>query len=557
MASSNPIPCGPCQEIKRKTKADIWCYNCDEGLCLKCSGLHKKSKGKRHHKTINIKNYKPSIHPTECGKHQLQLKLYCPDHLMPCCDKCISTSHLRCTGIESLTSVVEKTKFEKSKKSVEKVITNVLHFIDEMVTNKSKNIQTGKQECEGIKQSILKIREKINKHLDQLETNLCLEIDTIWVQQKTKALDFITEFERQKKELKTMSENLDTVIAHDSNLQSFLGVHKIEQRVHECQRYVEDLDKDDKSKDFMIKMKQNGEIEKLLSNLESVKSLGEIIVEKTEVPITRETTVSKDAQVHSREKCNIHNMTMNIEAEEELGFGTNVSDMICLMDGRVLIIGIFSSNYILTSDRKHFKELPISESSFAVTQINQDTIAITCADEKAIKIFNMEIEKVTKVITLITFGYGISFSNNSLAVALDNNEIHIIDLEGNTIKSIKVQSEIFHLVYCNDRVVYSDSQDKAVYCFNVSGKQIWQYKQDLLGPHGLCTDSYGNVIVADYESNRIIVISRDGQDSKVLFKSDERLTFPQQHICFKHNESSGFVCDAGARYSTKFNLSYE
>ncbi|CAG2237384.1 unnamed protein product [Mytilus edulis] len=154
---------------------------------------------------------------------------------------------------------------------------------------------------------------------------------------------------------------------------------------------------------------------------------------------------------------------------------------------------------LLTPDGKLLKKLPIPGEAFSVTQINQNTIAITYPDEKAIKIFNMENETVTKVITLDKYCWGLSSSDDSLVVGLNDDEIRIIDLEGNTLKSIQVEckSDLYYLVYCNDRVIYSDCDGNAVYCVDQSGKQIWQYKQDLSGPKGLCTDTYGNIIVAD------------------------------------------------------------
>ncbi|CAC5401153.1 TRIM2_3 [Mytilus coruscus] len=156
----------------------------------------------------------------------------------------------------------------------------------------------------------------------------------------------------------------------------------------------------------------------------------------------------------------------------------------------------------------------------------------------------MENETVTKVIKLDKVCWGLSFSNNSLAVGLIGNEIRIIDLEGNTLKSIQMQSEspLFHLVYCNDSVIYSDINGNAVNCYDGSGKQIWRYTQDLSGPMGLCTDTHGNIIVADEGSQRIIVISKDGQNSKVLMSGENELR-SLRCVCFKHNESSGFICE--------------
>ncbi|CAG2225589.1 unnamed protein product [Mytilus edulis] len=536
MASNKPIPCGPCQEGKVNNEADIWCYNCDEGLCSTCSTHHKQSRGTRNHKTIDIKSYKPSIPviKTECDKHGQQLNMYCPSHLMPCCDKCISTSHTKCTGIKSLDSVVEKTKIENSTQSIEKQIDIIKHFLEKFIENKSINISRGEKENKNIKKLIVNIRKKINNHLINLEKKFCNEADAILNHEKSTATDLMTEIEGKQKKLQEMKDHLHTVISNTSKLQSFLGVHQIEQQVHQCQRYVDDLENDDRAKEFNIKMKQNNEIETILSKIESFETLAEVMVVKTNIDLNKDTSVKREAQVESREQSNINNMTMNIETKIEINIRKSISDMICLMDGRVIVVERRGKVNLLTSDGKLQKQLPIPGDAFSVTQINQNTIAITYPDEKAIKIFNMENETVTKVITLDKQCYGLSFSNNSLAVGLESEEIRIIDLEGNTLKSIQVQCKfpLYHLVYCSDRLIYSDCMDNAVFCVDGSGKQTWDYTQNLDAPMGLCTDTYGNIIVADYNSNRIIVISKDGQNSKVLIGKGEGLRHPQC-ICLK------------------------
>ncbi|XP_063418298.1 uncharacterized protein LOC134701086 [Mytilus trossulus] len=559
MASNKPnIPCGPCQEGKVNNEADIWCNNCEEGLCSTCSSHHKRSRGTRNHKTIDIKSYKPSIPTitTECVKHGQQLNLYCPSHLMPCCDECISTSHSKCSGIKSLADVVEKTKIEKSTQSIVKQIDSIKHFLEKLIENKSINISRGEQENKNIQKLIVDIRTKINSHLISLEKKFCNEADAILNQEKSKATDLISEIEGKQKKLQEIQDHLHTVISNSSKLQSFLGVHQIEQQVHQCQQYVDDLENDDRAKEFDIKMKQNDKIEKILRKLESLQTLGEVMVGKTDIDLNRDTSVKREAQVESREQSNINNMTMNIETKMEIHIVKHICDMICLMDGRVMVVEWRGIVNLLTSNGKLEKQIPISGEGFCVTQINQNTIAITYPNEKAIKIFNMDNELVTKVITLDKACYSLSFSNNSLVVGLNQDEIRIIDLEGNTLKSIQFQckSPPYHLVYCNDRVIHSDYNGNAVYCVDGSGKQIWDYKKDLKGPVGLCTDTYGNIIVADRYSDRIIVISKDGQNSKVLISKEEGLRNPQC-ICLKPNESSGYISDRIGTYLVKFNLS--
>ncbi|CAG2193200.1 unnamed protein product [Mytilus edulis] len=376
MASSKPIPCGPCKEGKVNTQADIWCYNCDEGLCSTCSSHHKRIKSSRDHKTIDIQTYTSYKPPTgliksECEAHSQQFNLYCPSHLMPCCDECISTSHSKYS---------ERTS----------------------------------------------------------------EVD--------------------------------------------------------------------------IKIKQNGESEKILKELQLIKSFGEVTVVNTEISLKRQTSVSREAQIELQEQSNIENMTMNIETTIPINISKLISDIICLMDGRVIVVEQMGKVNLLTSDGKFEKQLPISGEPWGVSQINLDNIAVT--SDNNIEIFNMKTETVTKVIKLNEPCTILSFSNNSLAVGSCKDEIRIIDLEGNTLKSMQVESKshLFHIVYCKDGVIYSDYHDKTVYCVNESGKKIWQHKHDLSGPRGLFVDTYGNIFVADFGSGSVKVISKDGQNSKILVR---------------------------------------
>ncbi|XP_063428489.1 uncharacterized protein LOC134711654 [Mytilus trossulus] len=581
MASSKPIPCGPCEEGKVYTKADIWCNNCDEGLCSTCLSHHKKCKGTRDHKTIDI-NYKPLLQAikTECDKHDKQLHLYCPSHLIPCCDECISRSHSKCTGIKSLTSVVEKTNVEKSKESVERDIKFISRLFEKNLNKKLSNIKTGEQQCESIKESIFKVRENINKHLDRLEKKIWQEADGLLDYEKSTATSFVTEIEEENTNLQTMEDHLQSVTTHTSKLQSFLGVHQIQQQLHAYQRYAEDIENDDRANKFDIKMKQNDVIENIQSQLESLESLGEVAVVQTETSLNRETNVRRYPQVESQEQPNINNITMNIKTSTDINMKMNISDMICLMDGRVLVAELYGNVNLFTSGGKLQKQLPIYGGAYSVIQINHTVIAITYPLEKAIKIFNMENETVIRCIPLDKKCYGLSFYNNSLAVGLslykrgtkstrgtsnnslvegvNDNEIRIIDFEENTQKSLKVQSTspLWHLVYCYNRVIYSDYKGNAVNCVDGSGKQIWQYTQDLSGPRGLSTDTCGNIIVADYYSNRIILISKDGKGSKVLTNPEDGIEKPRC-IYFKHNESLVFSCDCRGKYLAKFGLSSE
>ncbi|CAC5388558.1 TRIM2_3 [Mytilus coruscus] len=405
----------------------------------------------------------------------------------------------------------------------------------------------GEQQHKNIKESINKIREGINKHLDRLEDKLYKEAYTVWSEEKSNLTCSITEIEEKKKNLKEIQDD----------------VHTIEKKVQRYQcRYAVDIENDEVASEIDIKLKQNDEMEKVLSEFQSLKSLGEVKVIKSKMTISRETSASWEPQVALQEHfTTIQNMSMNIETQIYLNMQKIINDMVCLMDGRVIVVEWNGKVNLLTSDGQFQKQLPISGGAFSVTQINQDTIAITYPKEKTIKIYHMENENVTKVIQSDKGCYGLSSSNNFLVVGLSLGEIRFINLEGKKLKSVQRQNELVvtNIVYCNDRVIYSDYRGRAVYCVDRSGQQIWEFNKDLLGPKGICTDIFGNIIVADYGSySRIIVISKDGKNRKILLRETNGLKDMKCiYKCYKNNERYGLMCDNRGMKLAKFKLSYE
>ncbi|VDH89874.1 Hypothetical predicted protein [Mytilus galloprovincialis] len=140
---------------------------------------------------------------------------------MPCCDECVSISHSKCTGIKSLAGVVEKTKIEKSKESLDKDINSALHILMKIVNNKSGNIKRGEQQYESIKKTIANYREKINNHLDHLEEKLYHEIDTILIEQKSEISNLIAEIKEKSGKLKKMKDQLSAITTQVPNFNLF------------------------------------------------------------------------------------------------------------------------------------------------------------------------------------------------------------------------------------------------------------------------------------------------------------------------------------------------
>ncbi|XP_063418450.1 uncharacterized protein LOC134701252 [Mytilus trossulus] len=99
MASNTSI-CGICS-LRQITKVSKhWCRECEEDICDECKEHHKLLKPTRSHEPIRISNYKslPSFLTDiqqSCIYHNEQYQLYCVEHAVPMCFKCIN-DHQKC-----------------------------------------------------------------------------------------------------------------------------------------------------------------------------------------------------------------------------------------------------------------------------------------------------------------------------------------------------------------------------------------------------------------------------------------------------------------------------
>lgn len=101
--------------------------------------------------------------------------------------------------------------------------------------------------------------------------------------------------------------------------------------------------------------------------------------------------------------------------------------------------------------------------------------------------------------------------------------IDLYNTNGLKIQQIKDEESVSNLIYniaiSHRHIYYSFSYQNVVSCLGLDGTLIWKYESDSLQhPTGITTDGYGNVYVVGQDSRNLIVISKDGQNGRELFK---------------------------------------
>jgi len=109
MASSSPV-CGICDSRHIYKPSQVWCSECDEGLCINCRQHHSVSKGTKHHYIITMSEYQklPSFvldMNKFCHWHNKKYRFYCRRDEFPCCEICIIENHQECKDVAILKDI--------------------------------------------------------------------------------------------------------------------------------------------------------------------------------------------------------------------------------------------------------------------------------------------------------------------------------------------------------------------------------------------------------------------------------------------------------------------
>ena len=150
--------------------------------------------------------------------------------------------------------------------------------------------------------------------------------------------------------------------------------------------------------------------------------------------------------------------------------------------------------------------------------------------------------KLNRLIQLYKKCWGVSVSGQEIYVSCHNSyrandgEVRVLDKQGHLKRRLgirRIRSNLFRFpsyITVNttgDKILVSDVDRSIVICMKVDGSKVYQYKDaDLKWPRDLYCDDGDNVIVCDYVSNNIHVITSDGKKYGILLSSQGRLNGP-------------------------------
>ncbi|XP_052065914.1 uncharacterized protein LOC127705624 [Mytilus californianus] len=347
--------------------------------------------------------------------------------------------------------------------------------------------------------------------------------------ENSKICQLLSSLEKKEKEIADCQRNIMNIKKHATDLQMFLSMKQIEIDVYSNNTFLQSLVEGEGQHSLSYKI--NTSIQNIMAD---IISFGEVRIESKPFDIVLIKKKTKQAQmmVPTVQSSPFENIKLTIHKT------INTKDFIygcCMLPGgRIAFTYYFAQTVKVFSDKGSTDfEMKMPCSPFDIIYISEDnTLAVTSGVSKkhCITIIDIRRKQIKKTISLDSSIDGIALKNNTLIYSSRDIGIRMINLYDESISDLvrdAMPSECYTSTF-RDNIYYTKNVTNTVICYNLQGKVQWTFHNEsvLRNPRGIDVDNDGNVYVAGYRSNNVVVISPDGQRHREVCTARDGLIDP-------------------------------
>ncbi|XP_052087898.1 protein PML-like, partial [Mytilus californianus] len=249
--------CNSCQ-INNDTKTAIsWCTICEEAFCEQCDKCHKSFKFSAKHKIIlinEIQSGNSNLKISEvlnCEEHSAKIvEVYCVDHSQPCCTLCAKLSHRKCENVTSIENAAKGIKQSKLTTSLVKKLDERNKELNEIIENRKDSMTFFENTSGNIIQEVATLKRVVIDHLDKLEENIKVEVNSSKKRVVMKFTDEINTFSSYKCTSANWQSVLNRSIEQGSDQQCLMEVNKVGPKITILEKEMEEDIKKDEENDY-------------------------------------------------------------------------------------------------------------------------------------------------------------------------------------------------------------------------------------------------------------------------------------------------------------------
>lgn len=520
--------CDPCSGEGKSLTAIRFCSDCEERLCKDCVEYHRKFKATKSHHLMDLTSIgQLNIPKTKnfCEVHlDIPLDFYCTQHDIVCCRACIPSSHQSCKEVFPLEVASKHIKKSSLFEDTLKEWQNIGKTIDHLKQDRKHNVD----ELEMVESAILVEIGKWKNNLIKQITTSEEKLKTDLANAKKKNIDQLRKDNNEISELNTVvlekKQELEFLKEHGSNNQLYLTLREQERGVQNIVKQLQEMTLSYKK--VVLKFEKARDI--------TITSSGSILETKEPCDVQHSPLKFQQAQVQPERVKTLS--TFQTEISQQLSFShrQNITDFAVTIDNKVFFCNFFTGLHemyvcnIYEDKLTQNTTLSLPSQPYGVSIITgTDTAFITLPYASSVQCINTKDLKIDKSIQVGKGWYGISTSDNFLAIGKQD-EIRIVKQNGEIVKTIVLSDGVIGVV-CS--LYYNHHDDSIIYRkrgevrrIQLDGTVVYQY--EVSGESGLAVDAQGNVYVSYIENNEIRRLLPDGRIRDVVLTGNDGIEKP-------------------------------
>lgn len=529
MAASGRL-CDICEAREITVLATDWCPECEQSLCESCKSHHSAIKSSKTHETIPFESFnKLPIAVKEikndCSEHDARFEYYCSKHELPCCVECMKTTHAECRHLTPMHKVVEHYKTSNALSDFDKTLSDLLNNLNTLIKDRFNNIcllAAQKREClEGIEEA----KRNAIAHLDKLEMQLKVEIETLHREHVKAIQGTIKESEVLKKNVAKMQEEADVIKQYASDFQTFIAFQDFESKAKGLETDTQSLVNDSAKQ---ISLSFTPDVVQPVGNL--VPTLGNVNVFAKESDIKLVNHRGKQAQLLAIGTPCIEKIKLKpVFGSVQLPRGKENESVICdncfLSNGRIAFSDNLNKRLIVFKDSGDYdKDIQLPFMPNAVAFITDKEIAVSKSNANTINIIGIESSLVDNSFEIKgNFIQSFSFRKGKFLIVVINFGFCFTDIEGNILNKIPYSAvDVIYAVLLNDKIYFSQFKKDSIVCCDLKGNVINEYRDKRLkSPVGVTCSETGILFITGFSSKNIVALLNTGTELKELYSNSK------------------------------------
>ncbi|CAC5361403.1 unnamed protein product [Mytilus coruscus] len=486
--------CGPCETRLVTTAPQYWCNFCEEGLCAECFEHHKAIKASRSHVTVEFSKFmklKPFISTidTECRIHDLPFELYCPNHEATCCSYCATLDHSTCFGLKSLPNVVASFRESACLNYLDRRFDVLVNNIEKVIENRVRNKEKISNQCKKSRSDIQILRKEINKHLDNLESQLATKSDKIIEDENEKLENILQRLEEKKRNVNDLKKNFSELKIGGTNLQVFISSRQIDTSISEVNESLNSEMTEENMSELSLEFIMNPDLE------ETINQLLDVHLEREKSTVLLDLSTKLSCQIILEDVTKVTAVHVNSFEKSAFQKTSNITCITSLHPGGKIAVADYDSSSIsvFNLDGSIVKNVQFSSRLFGVTYVDEYRLAVSFPSTESIKIIETTEYTELKEIKLKKPCWGIHCVNDLIFVAIRSTEILVIDLSGNTVNTFHTNQNNLIYVHALKNLHFRSQFDEGCVCsYDSTGSKLWQFSNDTTkGARNMCADTNG------------------------------------------------------------------